>query len=66
MEEYEAMYNTPPGFKFMHFQAGSMDDAKRAAESRCRFGLIELMWIKRVNGHEMAVHPAMYGESTDW
>lgn len=47
MEEYEAMYHTPLGFKLVRFQAESMDEAKCFAESRCQFGIVELVWVRQ-------------------
>lgn len=46
MKSYEAMYHTPIGFKSALIQAESLEEAKRLAEARCRFGVIELMWIR--------------------
>lgn len=46
MGDYEAMYHTPLGFKIVRFQAEGMDEAMRAAEARCRFGVVELVWLR--------------------
>lgn len=66
MKRYEARYHTPLGLRTVLFGAESIDEARRIAEGHCRFGLIELVWIKRVDDTEMVVQPAMYGEFTDW
>lgn len=52
MESFEAMYHTPLGFKIALIQAESTEEAKRLAEARCRFGVIELMWV-RPSGSEV-------------
>lgn len=47
MKTYEAMYHTPLGFKIIRFQAEGMDEARCVAESSCRFGIAELVWLRR-------------------
>ena len=66
MKRYKARYHTPLGLRTVLFGAEDIEEARRIAERRCRFGLIELMWIKSVDDPEAVMQPAMYGEIADW